>query len=69
VARNRGDVEGTIEDTIAHQLVGAQQEILDAQRSTLIGLRNRGEIDNVVLRHLQLFLDMHQVELDERAHR
>jgi len=68
VARNRGDVEATHEDKVARQLVGAEQEILDAQRSTLIDLRNRGEIDNVVLRHLQLILDMQQAQLDERSH-
>jgi monovalent cation/hydrogen antiporter len=66
--RNRNDVEAKIEDKSAQQLIGAEQEILDAQRSTLIDLRNRGEIDNVVLRHLQLFLDMQQAQLDERAH-
>lgn len=68
VARNRGDAEAKHEDKVAQQLVEAAQEILDAQRSTLIDLRNRGEIDNVVLRHLQLILDMQQAQLDERSH-
>jgi CPA1 family monovalent cation:H+ antiporter len=68
VARNRGDMEAKDEDKRAQQLLGAEQEILDAQRSTLIDLRNRGEIDNVVLRHLQRILDMEQAQLDERAH-
>jgi CPA1 family monovalent cation:H+ antiporter len=67
-ARNRGDVEVQHEDKAAQQLVEAEQEILDAQRSTLIDLRNRGEIDNVILRHLQLILDMQQAQLDERSH-
>jgi CPA1 family monovalent cation:H+ antiporter len=68
VARNRGDMEAKDEDKRAQQLLGAEQEILDAQRSTLIDLRNRGEIDNVVLRHLQRILDMQQAQLDERSH-
>ena len=68
IARSRGDAEAAHEDKVARQLVEAEQEILDAQRSTLIDLRNRGEIDNVVLRHLQLILDMQQAQLDERSH-
>jgi monovalent cation/hydrogen antiporter len=66
--RNRGTVEADREDKMAQQLARAEQEILDAQRAALIDLRNRGEIDNVVLRHLQLLLDMQQAQLDERAH-
>src|SRR5207253_3033834 len=67
-ARTRGAAGAEHEDKVAQQFAGAEQEILDAQRSTLIDLRNRGEIDNVVLRHLQLILDMQQVQLDERSH-
>jgi CPA1 family monovalent cation:H+ antiporter len=68
VARNRGDAGAEHEDQVAQQFARAEQEILDAQRSTLIDLRNRGEIDNVVLRHLQRILDMQQAQLDERSH-
>ena len=66
--RNRGTLEADREDKMAQQLARVEQEILDAQRAALIDLRNRGEIDNVVLRHLQLLLDMQQAQLDERAH-
>ncbi|TMI76537.1 MAG: Na+/H+ antiporter, partial [Bacillati bacterium ANGP1] len=67
-ARTRGAAGAEHEDKVAQQFAGTEQEILDAQRSTLIDLRNRGEIDNVVLRHLQLILYMQQVQLDERSH-
>ena len=62
------DGEAPREDELAKQFIDAEQQILDTQRSTLIQLRNHGEIDNVVLRHLQLILDMQQAQLDERWH-
>jgi hypothetical protein len=68
LARGRSDMETKHDREMARQLSGSKQEILDLQRSTLIGLRNRGQIGNVVLRHLQLMLDMEQVQLDERSH-
>lgn len=36
----------------------AEREIIDAQRETLIAMREHGEIDNVVLRRLQIDLDL-----------
>jgi CPA1 family monovalent cation:H+ antiporter len=51
----------------AERFGDVEQEILNIERSTLIELRNRGEIDNVVLRRLQLTLDMQEVQLN-RSH-
>ncbi len=51
----------------AEQLVRAARVALDAERAALIALRDRGEIDNVVLRRLQLLLDMEQAQLESRA--
>jgi CPA1 family monovalent cation:H+ antiporter len=68
-SRGQLDAEPEHHNHIAQQLAEAEQEILIAQRSTLIDLRRRGEIDNVVLRRLQLMLDMEQVQLDGRSRR
>jgi CPA1 family monovalent cation:H+ antiporter len=51
------------ETDTAARLGDVEQEIVDIERATLIDLRNRGDIDNVVLRRLQLFLDMQEVQL------
>lgn len=57
----------TREAKLAEQIAYAEQEILNVERETLIELRNRGDIDNVVLRQLQTMLDMEQFQHDERA--
>jgi hypothetical protein len=38
--------------------VDAEQEVIAAQRAVIIEMRERGEIDNVVLRELQAELDL-----------
>jgi len=45
------------------QHVGAEREVLSAQRNALIAMRERGEIDNAVLRDLQLRLDLEDAKL------
>ena len=55
------------ETQAAERLGDAEREILEVERATLIDLRNRGEIDNVVLRRLQLILDMQEVQLNRTA--
>jgi len=42
----------------ARQRSSAESEVIEAQREALIGLRERGEIDNAVLRRVQLVLDL-----------
>jgi Na+/H+ antiporter len=41
-----------------------ERELIDAQRKTLVELRRRGEIENRVLRRLQLTLDIAETELE-----
>jgi len=48
------------------QVVQAAQDVLSAKRAALIALRNRGEIDNIVLRRLQLGLDIEHAQLESR---
>jgi Na+/H+ antiporter len=45
------------------QHVDAEREVLDAQRYALIAMRERGEIDNVVLREIQMRLDLEDTKL------
>jgi monovalent cation/hydrogen antiporter len=52
------------EDREALRRFAVERELIDAQRTELIGLRGRGEIENKVLRRLQLTLDMEQTELE-----
>jgi monovalent cation/hydrogen antiporter len=66
-ARAQHSGQGTREARAAEQMTVAEREILDVERGTLIALRNRGDIDNVVLRRLQTMLDMAQFQLDERV--
>lgn len=42
----------------------AQLQLIDVQRKTLIAMRERGELDNTVLRRLQLALDFEEIELE-----
>ncbi|MDB5043146.1 MAG: nha [Candidatus Eremiobacteraeota bacterium] len=42
----------------ARRRSSAEREVLEAERDALIALRERGEIDNAVLRRVQLALDM-----------
>jgi CPA1 family monovalent cation:H+ antiporter len=62
----RQDVEGQSagEDTI----VDAEQRLLAAQLQALLEMRERGSIDNTVLRRLQHVLDISQERLDRGVH-
>ena len=48
------------EHEIARRRSKAEEEVIAAERQALIGLRERGEIDNVVLRRVQRELDLAQ---------
>jgi monovalent cation/hydrogen antiporter len=45
------------------RLVDQEREVVTEERAALVALRNRGEIDNTVLRHLQRKLDLAEVAL------
>ncbi len=54
--RSAGDGSGASEHVAKHKNV--ELELIDAQREVLITMRERGEIDNVVLRRIQSDLDL-----------
>ena len=49
--------DGAKRDHIAKH-VNIESELIEAQRAAIIDMRERGEIDNVVLRRLQQNLDL-----------
>ncbi|BDE07777.1 hypothetical protein WPS_30530 [Vulcanimicrobium alpinum] len=44
-----------------------RSDLVEVERATLIATRKRGDVDNKVLRRLQLTLDMAQTELERMA--
>jgi Na+/H+ antiporter len=52
---------------ILKQLVSLELELIPAQRTTLIDLRDRGAISDDVLRRYQLLLDLKEAQLEEEG--
>ncbi|HEX3465179.1 MAG TPA: Na+/H+ antiporter [Candidatus Elarobacter sp.] len=55
---------GAAEDREALERFAVERELIRAQRAELVAMRRRGEIENKVLRRLQLTLDMAETELE-----
>jgi len=62
----RDDIKGHVDGDGA--LVDAEQRLLTAQRDALLELRERGSIDNTVLRRLQRVLDISEERLEHGIH-
>jgi CPA1 family monovalent cation:H+ antiporter len=62
---DRRHVDGHLEDE--RERIEAEREVLAAERSALIEMRERGEIDNTVLRRLQRVLDIAEERLRHHA--
>jgi hypothetical protein len=52
---------------ILKQLVSLELELIPAQRTTLIDLRDQGAISDDVLRRYQLLLDLKEAQLEEEG--
>jgi len=62
--RRFAESDAPSEDRDALQRFAVERELIGAQRSELIEMRWRGEIENKVLRRLQLTLDLAETELE-----
>jgi Na+/H+ antiporter len=63
----RGTASGDFSADILKQLVSLERELIPAQRTTLIDLRDRGAISDDVLRRFQLLLDLKEAQLEEEG--
>jgi Na+/H+ antiporter len=60
----RGRAATRAQDEVEARHHETMRELLKRQRESLVQARERGEIDNTVLRRVQTFLDMEELELD-----
>ena len=61
--RAQAGAHGPESQTHQRRHFAAEREVIDAQRKALIDLRERGEIDNAVLREIQRSLDLSESRL------
>ena len=59
----------TPESVYLIELVSLERKLIGIQRTTLIDLRDRGEITDAVLRRLQVLLDLEESQLEEEERR
>lgn len=64
--RERAAADDPGEEREALERYAVERELIDAQREALVEQRGRGEIENKVLRRLELTLDMAETELERR---
>ncbi len=65
--RRRYDGSDEAEQRGVLERYAVEYELLEAERATIVELRRRGEIENKVMRRLQLTLDIAETELQRFA--
>lgn len=63
------DGDRVLNDAEARNLAAAQRCVHAAQRTALLALRDRGEVDNTVLRRVLMLLDLRELEAERYAER
>jgi CPA1 family monovalent cation:H+ antiporter len=63
------DGDLALNDAEANALAAAQRRVGAAQRDALLGLRERGDVDNTVMRRVLTLLDLRELETERFAER